>query len=105
MDEKKKWAIKNFIARRFTSFRFTWSVISLFLSFGTFLIVFTDRFHFVSIELLFVIGLIGFFILAILFDRTGMRQSVNASETMSSPISFEVYKDIKEIKELVKVKQ
>jgi len=93
---------KNFFARRFTSFRFTWSVFSLFFSFATFLIVFTDRFKGFSIELVFVIGVIGFFIASIFFDRWGIRQAINQSESLSSPIAYEVYKDVKEIKELVK---
>ena len=68
------------------------------MSLGTFAIVLTDRIQIISLPVAFIGGCFGLLILSILFDKTGIRQMVNASESVSNPKMIELMTDVKDIK-------
>ena len=78
--------IKDFVARRFTSFRFSWGFFSLFLSVLTFGIVLTDRFPIVQIELIIPLIFSLFVVFSFFMDKSGFRQSTNYSESEKNPM-------------------
>jgi len=94
--------VKDFIARRFTSFRFSWSFFSLFLSVFTFSIVLVDRYPFLNLELIIPSVLMGFVLFSVILDKSGFRQSTNYSESEKNPMMVELCNNVKEIKKVVK---
>lgn len=99
----RKWI--SFFSRRFTSFRFSWSFFSLFMSIGTFSIVLSDRLTWISIPTAVIGSCLILIILSVFLDKSGIRQIIYGTESNYNPKMMELMQDVKDIKEMLKWKK
>lgn len=89
--------LKSFLSDRFTSFRFAWGFVSLFVSVGTFCIVLTDKFPHLNLVVTISGVLLFLLVFSFVLDLTKIRHEINFSESNTNPLSLETNKLCKEI--------
>ena len=94
--------LTTFLANRYTGFRFSWGMYSLFFSIGTFCLVLTDRFPQISFVEITIMIFLVFALSSVVFDKLKIRQKINESESKNNPVALSTNDSVKEILSILK---